>query len=51
MGNDINYIHNGKYCLTMQDLLNVLCDEYGLDRISIKLRFRVDFYQMKNKLS
>lgn len=43
MENNIDYMHNGKHCLTMQDLLNVLCDEYGLDRISINLKFRGDF--------
>lgn len=36
MENDIDYIHNGKHCSTLQDLLNVLCDEYKLNRISMR---------------
>lgn len=31
----MDYIHNGKRCSILQDLLDVLCDEYKLTRIRI----------------
>lgn len=43
MANNTYYINNYKEYSELQKLLNLLCDEYGVDRISIKLRFREDF--------
>lgn len=36
MEDNIDYIHNDKTCSTLQELLDLLCDEYKLDRISIR---------------
>ena len=35
MENSMDYIHNGKRCSILQDLLDVLCYEYKLTRIRI----------------
>lgn len=35
MENNIDYMHNGKHYSTLQDLLDILCDEYKLTRICI----------------